>query len=833
MSNKVVAYENKKNILIINSYHKGYKWNDDIMSGIESIINTSILDTNVDIEYMDTLRTSGQEYEDEIYKIYKYKYSGKKLDAVICCDDTAYNFVLKYENNIFPNVPIVFCGVNYVDSSKINGNKMITGIVENYDLEANLDLILKIHPSTKNIYVINDNTITGQSINKKLYDVIPKYQSRLNFINLKDYMQSEILRILNKPLENSVILFLIFFQDSKGNKFNYDESSKNISKNTSIPMYGAWEFSLGNGIIGGMLTSGYFQGKTAAEITLRILNGESPSNIPILDNNTNSYMFDYSEMKRFGVEQSQLPSQSTIINKPSNGKKQVLVLNSYDSNMKWTGDIVNGIKTVLDDKKYELYIDYMDIKKNYTDEYTEKIEDLLKYKYKDKQFDLIITSDNDAYDFMKRYHNKLFSSIPLVFCGLNYYSENDISNINSTGVTENIDTKKTLELALVQNPNTKHVVIINDATSTGKANRTNLENILPNFKDKVDFTFYEDMSMTEIQQRVSELNKNTIVYLLSFNRDKSNNIFSYEESTELISSKSNVPVYGVWDFTLDHGIVGGFLGNGVTQGTMAAQIGLRILNGENISNIPVIMENSNKYMFDYKQLKKYNISLNTLPKGSILINKPEIFNFTRSTLILIFILIFVIIIILFIVNSKNIKKIKTDKKTIQELEKTASTDFLNGISNRVAGFKALNELVSLSNVHKIKFSLCFIDLNNLKLVNDNFGHNEGDNYIKITVSIIQKHLLENQTIFRLGGDEFIILFPKSNCIEANEILNNINKYLEKYNADVNNKRNYEVSISYGISEYNPEIPITAEELVNIADKAMYLYKRKYKMQRSN
>jgi len=829
---KTFAYENKKHILIINSYHNGYKWTDDIVSGIGSILNTNSLDIESDVEYMDTLRTSGQEYTTQLLEIYKYKYSDKKLDAIICCDDTAYNFVLDHQNDIFPNIPIVFCGVNYFDSAQISGNNMITGIIENYDIEANLNLILKLHPNTKNIYVINDNTLTGQAINKRLNDIIPKYSDKLDFINLKDSKQSDILQILNNPLDNSVALFFIFFQDLAGNKFNYDESPKIMSKNSSIPIYGNWEFSLGHGIVGGMLTSGYYQGKTAAELTLRILNGEAPSNIPIVDKNTNSYMFDYLEMKRFGINQLELPSNSNIINRPFNDKKQILVLNSYDSNMKWSKDIVNGINNILDGKNYELYIDYMDTNKNYSEEYMEKIEDLLKYKYRDKKFDIIIASDNDAYNFMKKYRNKLFHSIPLVFCGLNYYSGNEIQDSNTSGVIENVDMQKTLDLALNQIPNTKHIIIINDTTATGKANKESIQSILPNFAGKVDFTFYEDMTMSEIQQKVSALNNDTIIYLLSFNRDKSNNIFSYEESAELISSKSNVPIYGAWDVNLNHGIVGGYLENGESQGKAAGEIVKRVLSGEDISKIPIIKEISNQYMFDYEQLKKFNINLNTLPKESIIINQPKSFSLNKTTLVFILILVILIAILLFILNYKNLYKLRKDKTTIKELETTASTDFLTGTFNRIAGFKELEKLVALSNKDKTCFSLCFIDLNNLKTVNDNFGHTEGDNYIKTAIKLIQKGLNNKQILFRFGGDEFIIIFPNTTYAETSKIFKTINNYFDEYNFSDNNSK-YEISISYGFSEYNPNSPLNIEELINLADKEMYIFKHKYKMEKAN
>ena len=705
----------KKNVLVIQSYNSGYKWTDDIMSGLNSILNTTALDLNVQVEYMDTLRNSGAEYDNKLLEFYKYKYKDSKLDAVICCDDNAYNFVLQNQKQIFPNTPIIFCGVNYFDAARITGNTMVTGIIENYDLGANLDLIMKQHPKTENVYIVNDKTVTGEAINKKLTEVIASRKDGLNYINLQGESINEITNTLKNPKPNSAILFLIFFDDSHGNHFNYDESPKLISGNSSIPIYGAWEFSLGHGIIGGMLTSGFFQGKTAAEITLKVLNGSKPSDIPIVDKNTNSYMFDYDQMKRFGLTASDLPPDSYIVNRASNAKKQILVLNSYHYGMKWTNDIITGIKSVFNEQDYDLYFDYMDARRNYTDEYKVKIEDLLKYKFKNKHFDVIITADNDAYDFMERYHDKLFPVTPLVFSGLNYYSPTDLKDLRTTGVIETLDVKKTLDLALIQNPNTKHVVIINDLTLTGKANKELLNSVLPEFKDKVDFTFYENMNMTDVQDGVSKLGKDTIVYLLTFNNDKSNNIFSYEESTELITTKSSVPVYGAWDFCLGHGIIGGLLTSGESQGAMAAELAKQVLKGVNPKDIPISTENANKYMFDYNALKKFNINTNSLPEGSIIINQPQGFHLqTWQKTVLVFLML-LLILVLFIINKRNNSKIEANIETIKELEHTAATiDFLTKTLNRAAGVEELNKEIVHCLKNSCRFIICFIDLAQLK-----------------------------------------------------------------------------------------------------------------------
>lgn len=816
------AYDNKKNVLVIQSYNNGYKWSDDIMTGISSILNTSLLDINVEIDYMDTLRNSGEEYDKIVHDFYKYKYQDKKFDTVICCDDSAYNFVLKYQQEIFPNTPIVFCGVNYFDPAKIKGNKWITGIIENYDIEANLELILQLHPKTKNIYIINDKTMSGEAVNKRLQQIIQKNEYNLNFINLQGESIEIILNEVKKPLPNSAALFLILFDDSHGHRFNYDESPKLISENSTMPMYGDWEFSLGHGIIGGMLTSGYYQGKTAAKITLDILNGKKAADIPVVDENTNAYMFDYNEMKRFGLQSSDIPSNSYIINRPASQKKQILVLDSYHFDMKWTEDINMGIKSVIDQDKYDVYFEYMDTKRHYTDEYKEKIEDLLKYKFKNKKFDLIISVDNDAYDFVKRYHSKLFPSIPLVFCGLNYYSPDVIKDDLTTGVIESIDVKKTIDLALLQNPKTKHVVVINDTTLTGTANKKAVIDIIPEYKNKVDFIFYEDMNMMDIQDRVAKLDKESIIYLLSFNKDKSNNIFSYEESADLISSKSAVPIYGAWDFYLNHGVVGGMLTNGKSQGQMAAAIAVEILKGKKVSEIPVSDTNTNKYMFDYRQLKKYNIDIKTLPAGSRIINEPDGFPIYKWHVISLIFILITMILILFVLERRNKIAIKTSNETINELKSSALYDFLTETLNRGAGISAINQLIEISNQTKSKLLICFMDLNYLKNVNDTFGHNEGDRYIVTAVNAVKDQLRKTDIIFRFGGDEFIILFPDLEIEIAKEMLSKVNQALKEH-------MEYEHSISFGFCYYDPENPKTISELIDVADKEMYRAKNAYKM----
>ena len=807
----------KKSVLVLNSYHKDYKWSDNIIEGITSVFAPNARNIDLQVEYMDTHRISDNEYIYQLFETYKYKFREKKFDVIIASDDPAFAFLVKYHDELFPGTPIVFCGVNYFVDSMLDGQDLFTGVVEGQDIKSTLDIALKLHPKTKNIYVINDNTMTGISINKTLQETIPFFTDRVNFISLEDYDMKQIKEKVAHLPADSLILFLIMFQDTAGNKFSYSESISQIAANSTVPIYGVWDFALGDGLVGGMLSSGYYQGELAANLAQRILQGEKPLDIPIVRNSPNHYMFDSNQMKRYNINNSDLPSDSIIINDTYSGKKQVLVLNSYHSGMTWTDNVIAGIQsTVGDNSNIDFYYEYMDTKHNTGPEYIQKLYDIYKYKFKNKHFDAIITSDDDAYNFLLKYGWEIFSNVPVIFCGVNYFQDSDlVENSLFTGVVELIDVQKTIELALKMQPKVQNIIIINDKSITGQANKKILNEIIPKFPF-IHFIFFEDMNMSEIQERVATLASDNIILLMSFNKDKSNNIFSYEESVRIIAAKATVPIYSVWDFLLEHGIVGGMLSSGYYQGETAATILLRILNGEKPQDIPVVKESPNKSMFDYKYLTKYNIDQTLLPADSIIVNKPTSSFEKYSTFALAILLLLILII--------SIIQRKKAKKLLKILE---APDSLTGVLNRGTGLALLQQQVNEHNRANNKLTIIFIDINHLKSVNDTYGHQEGDKLIQATSQLLLKILRKSDIICRLGGDEFLLILPICTLREAIKVWAQIQECFDSYNTEPHHK--YRLSVSHGFAEYDPANPVSMDVLIQRADTEMYAEKRLYNL----
>jgi len=173
-----------------------------------------------------------------------------------------------------------------------------------------------------------------------------------------------------------------------------------------------------------------------------------------------------------------------------------------------------------------------------------------------------------------------------------------------------------------------------------------------------------------------------------------------------------------------------------------------------------------------------------------------------------------------------IKDICDRKQLVDKLYKFATYDEMTGVYNRRVGIEFLNQELKKLKRGNTFLSICFIDINDLKIVNDNFGHEAGDNLIKIIVHDIKKAMREYDILSRLGGDEFLLIFPDCKLDKVKNIWKRVQKSLKKRNEDKLNP--YQISASYGFAETNSKNPLSYEELLNIADKKMYSNKRRTK-----
>lgn len=356
---------------------------------------------------------------------------------------------------------------------------------------------------------------------------------------------------------------------------------------------------------------------------------------------------------------------------------KILILNSYHKNLSWSESIITGIESGLKeymDKSYDIHVEYLDSKRYWDDTYLKSFTQLMEVKYEGVEFDLIFANDDNAMEFLLNNKMKIFPSAPVITTGINFSHKYPP---DYTGLTERIDFCSNLELIENVHPETEHLYIIVDNTKTGKLIKRNITDAMRSSSCNFEYSFLTNYSLNGLKERLKSLSNNNVVFLTTFNKDKNGQYYSYSEIIETISKTTSVPIYAPWDFYLGKGIVGGKIINGYDNGKLAAKKGFEILkNRKTPHEIPIVPAPS-KYEFDYKQLKKHDISLNNLPENSSIINNPydkvkENLNIIIFTLALI-VLLLVLIVILLRYNRIKKQRIKEQKEHLEELNKINKT----------------------------------------------------------------------------------------------------------------------------------------------------------------
>ena len=170
----------------------------------------------------------------------------------------------------------------------------------------------------------------------------------------------------------------------------------------------------------------------------------------------------------------------------------------------------------------------------------------------------------------------------------------------------------------------------------------------------------------------------------------------------------------------------------------------------------------------------------------------------------------------------------TERKRLEtKLYEASITDELTGLLNRRGFFVMSDKLINMADRGNHDLFLLYIDFDNMKLINDKFGHTTGDQAIMETAGLLRDTFRRADVIGRLGGDEFVVL-NMDKIGESNEqsVIKRLDANVKKANRRKN--RTYKISLSIGIARYDHDQPSTIDELLSRADSSMYEIKERKK-----
>lgn len=263
-------------------------------------------------ERMDISALPENRYFEELRDAYRKKYAGQPIDLIIAVNYRALNFLINHGEELWPKTPILFCGVEKGRREQLKQLRPnITGLFADARFGNMLDTIFKIHPDTQQIAVIVGTSETERFIEARVSQTFREYVGRADFTSLSNFGFDAILsRVADLP-PNSIVLFLTLLQDGEGKPVP-ENALPLISRVSNVPVYGLFDVYVGHGIVGGSLYSVENRGVMIGKMGVRILTGEKPRDIPIGTGQRHFNLYDWRQLKRWGIAERDLPPKSII-----------------------------------------------------------------------------------------------------------------------------------------------------------------------------------------------------------------------------------------------------------------------------------------------------------------------------------------------------------------------------------------------------------------------------------------------------------------------------------------------------------------------------------------
>jgi len=200
--------EQKTNVLYLNSYNNGYAWSDNIFIGLKDTFKKSGKNIYLQTEYMDTKRYNQDKLSDILFDYYNFKFRSTHFDLVVVSDNYAYDFVIRHGEELFPGVPVVFCGVNDVAPGDVPMRDRMTGVLEVFDVRENIELAMRLHPGKNRLMVIGDRSLTGVAIANQIRANLSKLPKNMQVIFFDDFTLEELIVTVQAAADDSIFFFI-------------------------------------------------------------------------------------------------------------------------------------------------------------------------------------------------------------------------------------------------------------------------------------------------------------------------------------------------------------------------------------------------------------------------------------------------------------------------------------------------------------------------------------------------------------------------------------------------------------------------------------------------
>ncbi|CAK2149074.1 HD domain-containing protein [Vibrio crassostreae] len=304
-----------KRILVLHSYEPSYQWTADFQKGIDSAFSQSRTEVKLSIEYLDSKRINSSDYYGSLSNYLQIKYAGYEFDGVIATDDNAANFLESLGALIDRSTPVVAVGINDTSTDMYAVSDRATVLYENDQIDVNIKLISKLRPNLKNLYFVNDYSVTSELIQKQMNKMMAEFPN-INLIEIRDLSLEDTSQFLEGISADDAVLLSHYNTELKQGVYHtYQEIADTLSKASAAPVFALWQFYISGDVLGGYVNHSQSMGEEAVDALDKYL----PLGFaePLTPGDNKRFVFNYPAMKRYGISANALPDEAVFINEPS------------------------------------------------------------------------------------------------------------------------------------------------------------------------------------------------------------------------------------------------------------------------------------------------------------------------------------------------------------------------------------------------------------------------------------------------------------------------------------------------------------------------------------
>ncbi len=269
-------------------------------------------------EYLDFARFPAEQHAANDVNYLRDRYAGKKIDLVMTVTGFALEFAIAHREELFPGVPIVFFAADEREVPKGQLPPDVTGIVGHFDIERTAQLIFTLQPGVSEIVCVGGTSAFDRRWEEETRKVLERFGDRARVRWITDESLEDTVRDVTQVGPQSAVFYISMQQDGAGHFMTALDSAADICRASKAPVYGFSSHFFEAGTVGGAVFDFAKNGKSAANLALRVLRGEwVPFGSPELEIH-NPLAVNSAALKRWRLPQSRVPAEAELRNKTPN-----------------------------------------------------------------------------------------------------------------------------------------------------------------------------------------------------------------------------------------------------------------------------------------------------------------------------------------------------------------------------------------------------------------------------------------------------------------------------------------------------------------------------------